>query len=133
MKNRHCSGFTLVELVIAVAIASILMTMAVASYSNFIVQSRRVDANHLLMLNAHRLQRCFTLEGVYNGRCVTRQDSEDGHYTLSPDTEFTTNTFNLVAEPAVGSSQDADVGCRTFSYDHTGRRTATGNDTDSCW
>jgi Tfp pilus assembly protein PilE len=107
--------------------------MAVAGYEYFILQSRRIDASHLLMLNAHRLQRCFTLEGAYNGSCVTRQDSKGGYYTLSPDSQFTANTFNLIAVPAVGSSQEKDSGCRTFMYDHTGRRTATGIDADKCW
>lgn len=133
MNKRYGSGFTLVELLIAIAIVSILLSIAVVSYNSFIMQSRRIDASHLLMLNAHRLQRCFTLEGAYNGSCITRNESKDGHYTLSSDSQFTANTFNLIAEPAVGSSQQKDSGCRTFSYDHTGRRTATGNNADSCW
>jgi len=133
MKNTHNSGFTLVEIVVAVAIFSILLTMAITSYASFNVQSRRVDASHLLLLNAHRLQRCFTLEGVYNGSCVTRNESESGYYTLSASSQFTTSTFNLIAVPSAGSSQENDSGCTSFSYDHTGRKSATGSDADSCW
>jgi type IV pilus assembly protein PilE len=133
VNNKHRSGFTLIELLIATAIFSILIGMALPSYTNFIKQSRRDDARHLLMLNAQRLQRCFTLEGVYNGSCVTRQDSKGGYYTLSATSQFTANTFNLIAEPVVGSSQENDSGCKTFLYDHTGRRTATGIDAKKCW
>ena len=133
VNNKHSSGFTLIELLIAIAIVSVLLSMAIPSYTDYITQSRRGDAKHLLMLNAQRLQRCFTLEGVYNGSCVTRQDSKGGYYTLSPTSQFTANTFNLIAEPVLGSSQAKDSGCKTFLYDHTGRRTATGIIAEKCW
>ena len=133
MNNKHSSGFTLIELLIAIAIISILVAMAVPGYTKYVKQSRRDDAKHLLMLNAQRLQRCFTLEGVYNGNCLTRQNSKGGYYALSKSSQFTTNTFNLTAVPVIGSSQETDGDCQTFSYDHTGRRTATGNDYDTCW
>ena len=112
-------------------VLALLMSIAVPGFQDFIRQSRRDDGRHLLLLNAHRLQRCFTLEGVYNGSCVTRSDSKEGYYTLS--STITATTFTLTALPVAGSSQAKDSNCQSFVYDQTGRRTATGADPGTCW
>lgn len=136
MNRYYKAGFTLIELIIVIAIVSILVTIAVPSYTEFVKQSRRDDGRHLLMLNAQRLQRCFTLEGVYNGSCITRTDSEENYYTLSASSQITAASFNLIVQPVAGSSQATDNDCATFRYDNTGSRGAldsTGAETDQCW
>lgn len=130
-KMQRQQGFTLIEVMIALAILSILVSLAVPNYREYTQRVRRDDATHLLMLNAHRLQRCFTLEGVYNGSCVTRPLSKDGYYSLTVNS--TSNTFSLSALPVAGTSQAKDAGCESFVYDHTGLQTATGTDADRCW
>lgn len=129
MRFHH--GFTLLELMLAVAIVSILTTVAITSYQGYTQVVRRDDARHLVLLNAHRLQRCYTLEGVYNGSCATRTLSEEGYYTSTITT--TPRTFIMTALPVAGTSQENDAGCRSFVYDQTGHRAATGTDSESCW
>ncbi len=129
MRRHH--GYTLLELLLAVSIVSILATISIASYQGYMQVVRRDDARHLLLLNAHRLQRCFTLEGVYNGTCATRTLSEEGYYTLN--ITATSKTFLLTALPVAGNSQENDAGCRSFVYDQTGHRAATGTDAEGCW
>lgn len=133
MFGNKYAGFTLIDLMVAVVILAILLSLAVPGYTQFIKQSRRDDAKHLLLLNAQRLQRCFTLEGVYNGSCSTRTNSKGGYYTLSSDSQISSTSFTLVAEPVSDTSQASDGACTTFHYDHTGKRSATGSDDAVCW
>lgn len=131
MPNRQNAGFTLTEVMITVALIAILLSIAVPGFQSSIQASRRGDAQHLLLLNAQRLNRCYTLEGVYNGSCVIRADSNDGHYTLKSDLKA--DTFLLSAVPVTGGSQSKDSKCLTFTYDHTGLQGATGSLGHECW
>jgi len=133
VNGRQAPGFSLIELVITMAIVATLLSIAIPGYTALIERSRREDARHLLMVNAQRLQRCFTLEGAYDTNCVTRPLSRGGFYTLSPASRIDATTFALVAEPRAGTSQRSDAACRTFTYDHTGRRGATGTSPSECW
>ena len=133
MNNKYQTGITLIELLLVVGIIGILASIAIPGFQSFFMQSRREDAHHLIMLNAQRLQRCFTLEGVYNGSCGTRSKSEQGYYELSGDSQITENTFTLVVTPVEGTSQVNDSNCREFMYEHTGKRSAIGVDPASCW
>ena len=134
MKPAYQYGVTLIELLIVIVIIAILASIALPGYQGYTIKSRRDDARQLIMLNAQRLQRCFTLEGVYNGSCSLRSNSENGYYTVTSDTDdITTNTFKLIASPVTGMSQENDSECMALTYENTGKRSATGTDPNSCW
>lgn len=131
LKKPGNKGFTLIELMIAIAVVAIVVNLAVPSYQNFIREARRSDARHLLHMNANRLQRCFTLEGWYNGSCVLRPLSEEGFYSMT--STITASTFVLTASPVAGSDQLADLNCTSFVLTNTGLKTATGSFSADCW
>ena len=68
MKQRypHQIGFTLIELMITVAIIGILSAIAYPSYESYVRKSRRVDAKNALLDLASRQERYFSVNNKYS-------------------------------------------------------------------
>jgi type IV pilus assembly protein PilE len=140
---RH-SGFTLIELMIAVAIVGIIAAIAYPSYTEFVLKSGRTVAKAELNDAAQVLQRCFTVTNSYkpaDGTCAgvdriaASYLTEDGFYTVAL-SAHTANSYTLTATPVAGSRQAKDTKCSAFSLTNTGVKSATGSLADparECW
>lgn len=131
---RVQKGFTLVELMIVVAVIGILAAIAYPSYRDFVRRGNRSDAKAVLLRAAQSLERRFTETNSYAGATIGAgaltdvwgsTTSPEGFYTISLPT-LTANTFTLQAV-ATGTQVD-DTTCATMQLAHTGAKTPA-----ACW
>lgn len=126
MNNKR--GFTLIELMITVAIVGILAAIALPSYQNSVMKSRRADAKSSLMEFANIMERHATVNNSYlPNPAYTPQHTE--YYTISI-TSNTGSAYTLTAAP-IGSQADDECGTLTLSSD--GTRTSGATDNSICW
>lgn len=139
MKPRM-SGFTLIELLIVMVIASILMMIAVPSYQQAVIKSRRADGRIALNDVAQRLERCYTQFGAYDaaGCGIVDADevaSKEGFYLVTVTIEegdvAGVATYSLSAAPQGAQAHDTD--CDALTVNAVGVRDATGDNTAHCW
>ncbi len=132
---KHSKGFTMIELLIVVAIIGILTTIAFGFYGDNVIASNRTDGRRAIAATAGSLEKCKSLYGAYNhANCnvVLPFISEANLYTIST-TAITGVTFTLTATPVVGQPQANDGDCTGLSLTNTGIKTGTGADPTVCW
>jgi type IV pilus assembly protein PilE len=129
-------GFTLIELLIVMVIASILAMIAVPSYQQSVIKSRRTEGRVVLNDTAQRLERCYTQFGAYDAAGCAITDGEEivsqgGFYTVTVAIADAA-TYTLTADPA--GPQMEDEQCGTLGLTNTGVRSITGDgDLEHCW
>ena len=145
--RASAAGFTLIELMIVVAIAAILTTIAVAAYTSQIRKSRRTEAKTAILDLAAREERLYATQNAYSsdagtlgyGPAGTAWPVSVGSYysvtsvTVGPATATLPGTFTLTVAPSAGSPQLQDTTCASFIVDQTGAESATGSDPAACW
>lgn len=127
MMHYSTRGFTLIELMIVVAVIAVLAAIAVPAYTEQVRKSHRADAQTAMLELAQRLERCFTLNNAYNhADCPTAQNT--GRYNITP--TATATTFTISAAPTTVGGQTKDA-CGTMTLDHRGTRGPASP--ASCW
>src|SRR5580704_486474 len=128
------AGFTLVELMVTIVIATILISIAVPSYQGQIRKSRRTDAKTALLDLATREERFSSLNNAYTNdpaslgySGVFPQSVGSGYYTINvaPPTAAAAGVaaaFTATATPA--GTQVKDTQCQSLSIDSTGKQSA---------
>lgn len=137
------NGFTLIELMVTVAIVGILASIALPSYTSYINQANRSDAKAILLENTQFLERNYTEANSYNKNSAgTTISTSNLPATTSPKTgtalynvtaTLTATTYTLTATPVTGGRMASDE-CGTLSINQFGQKSASGSlGADTCW
>lgn len=133
-------GFTLIELMITVAIVGILAAVAYPSYTSFVKRANRSDATRSLLLIAQSLQRCYSQNFTYTppGGCPTpagTSTSQGGFYSIV--TAIPTATTYTIRATPLNPPQTADSKCAQFLLTSAGAQSAQSaaavDTTKACW
>ena len=124
------SGFTLLELLIVMAVVAILAAVAVPSYQYAMIKARRGAAQGCLTEQAQYMERYHTTHMTYQGAPAPSCEADlAAHYTIAfvgvPDG----GGYTLQVVPQ-GLQAKAETKCGTMSIDQTGKKQGA---TADCW
>ena len=131
-------GFTLIELMIVVAIVGILAAIAYPSYRDSVRRSHRSEGQALLLDTQSREERYYSNNNTYTtdmtklGYSADPVISENQYYSVdaaAPTSSCPITSCYKLTATAQGSQSD-DTHCATMSIDSLGQRTGTNTD---CW
>lgn len=131
---KHKQGFTLIELMVVMAIVAILGMVAMGYYRDNVISANRTEARAALTETAGSLEKCRSLYGRYdsaNCNVAFPIATDTNYYSITG--VVGNSTFTLTATPVAGESQASDADCTTFTLTNTGLKGATGADTSDCW
>ncbi|ANQ86086.1 putative prepilin like protein [Azoarcus olearius] len=128
-------AFSLVELMIVVAVIGILAAIAYPNYQDYLIKARRATATGCLMELAQFLERHYTTHMSYTDAVLPEtacRTELGGFYTFGYSQDLTATTYALEAVPQ--GAQTADSHCGTLGINQSGARSASGSaGVTACW
>lgn len=147
--GKQQSGFTLIELMIAVMIMAVLASVAYPAYTDQVRKSKRAELITDIMQCAGILERRFTINASYNDDACDNINTGNDDYNIlvdvdtNVDADCTTannknNCFIITATAVAGSYMADDKACVSFSYNERGKKISnkngsTDNNAKTCW
>lgn len=147
MLQRYAHGFTLIELMITVAIIGILVSIAYPSYMDSVRKTRRVEAQTQLLAGMQAQERFYTENNTYTtvvlatSGCVgaacglnySSATSAEGHYTLSAAAGPTGSIATSVTLTATLGTSSLDTQCGNLTLTSQGVKGSSIGTASKCW
>jgi len=140
VKNQ---GFSLIELMVTVAIIGILAAIAYPSYTAYAQRAHRTDATATMASYAQGLERCYSQNFTYTpaGGCpgvpVAATVTPQGYYAITVTLAAAPARYTMQALPVVTGAQHSDSSCQSLTLDSSGKQGATdsggADSTKTCW
>lgn len=141
-KKKKSPGFTLIELMVVIAIVGLLAAIAIPSYKDSTRRANRADAQITLSRLSTLQERYFFRTNQYTGdfndlisgvaNNTTSITSDDGYYTVA--LTATASTWSLVATATGDQANDTE--CTTLTLTNLGSKTSADDNaaaTTGCW
>ena len=137
--DRYSGGFTLIELMIAVAIVAILVATALPSYQAYVLRSHRTIAITALLDLGSRETRYYTANNAYTTSLtalgygsdpVPLPDALNPYYSMSVSAGSSAGTLVIQAAPVANQTSDT---CGTFSFTDLGVKSVSAGTVKDCW
>jgi len=127
-RSLKSAGFTLIELMIAVAIMGIIAAVGYPSYTDYVKKSRRADGHLALMNSVQSMERCKTSRFTYVGCTIaaSQSSSPEDYYSITLAAGLTSSKFTI--EATAQNAQESDTDCPKLTINELGERTPI-----DCW
>ena len=147
MKNKNNKGFTLIEVMIVVAILGIIAAIATPSYTSYVRKGKRADAK-VELLRLAQMQESYFVQNLSYASTLAQfglagtVKSEQEEYTMTIDVKVPGTCDGTSVKPCTGytlladatGSQSNDGQCEDFTLSDTGVKGVTGTHTaKDCW
>lgn len=163
INKNNAQGFSLMELMMAVAILGIISSIAIPSYTQYVLKAKRTEAK-TEVLRIAQLQESYYVQnlsyakdakglgfsdvsvatetGLYDVKTLPLTSAGVADTTCDGTNVKPCAAYVIEASPASGSQQSNDSGCQAFRLSSTGLKQAksssdtgwTNHDTSSaCW
>ena len=141
---RRIGGFTLIELMIVVAIVAILARVALPIYSDYVLRGRLVDATNLLasmraqMEQYYQDNRTYAASGSFSPPCSTVSYTKDSVFAISC-TVGNGGTAPAAATYKIGAKGSGIAANFTYTIDQAGTMatpntpSSWGTSSTTCW
>jgi type IV pilus assembly protein PilE len=127
MKAVRQSGFTLIELMIVVAIVGILASIAYPSYQQYVLSSRRAEAQSEMLRIQLGLEKWRANNSTYSSNLADAGFVDSNTYYNYTITNISGSTYTINA--AAQGAQTADSACTPLTLNQSGAKTPSSG----CW
>lgn len=133
--EKKLKGFTLMELMVAVAIVGILAAISYPSYTEYVARSNRTEGQRELLRIANLMEQHFLDNRTYTSD-LTKLGLNESTYITEPNKYYSIDAKNVsssgytLTATAQGNQATLDSNCLTLSINQTGKKSAAS---DECW
>lgn len=140
MRKSLQAGFTLIELMVVVAILGILSAIAYPSYVNYTIRANRSAAQQFMMTIANMEEQSMLANRTYTatigtgGLGLTEPSETSGKYTFAISGVSSSPPAYAITATAIGAQATKDTQCLNLTLDQAGAKGISGSGTvSSCW